>query len=111
MDNTESNSSVNSQMKKGVVELCVLALVSRKDCYGYELIEEISHTMNISEGAVYPILRRLTKDGMFKTYLKESSSGPPRKYYKITKIGEQHLKEMLKAWRSLNKRVESLLKV
>lgn len=104
------NTSVNSQLKKGVVELCVLALVSRKDCYGYELIEEISHTVDISEGTVYPILRRLTKDGMFKTYLKESSSGPPRKYYKITRVGEGHLKEMLTAWRYLNKGVESLLK-
>lgn len=106
MDNTP----VNSQMKKGVVELCVLALVSKKDCYGYELIEEISKTMDISEGTVYPILRRLTKDDMFETYLKESSSGPPRKYYKITKTGEEHLEEMLKAWRKLNKNVESLIK-
>jgi len=67
--------------------------------------------MDISEGAVYPILRRLTKDGMFKTYLKESPSGPPRKYYKITKVGEERLKDMLKSWRSLNRRVESLLKI
>jgi PadR family transcriptional regulator PadR len=104
------STSVSSQLKKGVVELCVLALVSRRDRYGYELIEEISKTIDISEGTVYPILRRLTKEGMFKTYLEESSSGPPRKYYKITKVGEEHLKEMLSAWRSLNKSVESLLK-
>lgn len=97
-------------MKKGVVELCVLALVSKKDCYGYELIEEISKTMDISEGTVYPILRRLTKEDMFETYLKESSSGPPRKYYRITSVGEEHLKEMLSSWRKLNKNVESLIK-
>ena len=104
MDNT------SSQLKKGVVELCVLALVSKKNCYGYELIEEISKTMDISAGTVYPILRRLTKEDMFDTYLKESSSGPPRKYYKITKTGESHLKEMQMAWRKLNKNVESLIK-
>jgi len=103
-------SVVNSQMKKGVVELCVLALVAKKDCYGYELIELISKRMDISEGTVYPILRRLTKEDMFETYLKESSSGPPRKYYKITKTGKEHLDIMVGAWKKLNKNVESLLK-
>ena len=102
---------INSQFKKGVVELCVLALVSRKDCYGYELIEEISKTIEISEGAVYPILRRLTKDGMFKTYLQESSSGPPRKYYKMTKPGNAYLEGMIKSWRTLNSGVDRLLKI
>lgn len=86
---------MNSQFKKGVLELCVLSLLSKKDCYGYELISKISERIYISDGTIYPILRRLSREGFFTTYLRKSQEGPPRKYYKITQLGIQR-KELLK---------------
>ncbi|MGH1467282.1 MAG: PadR family transcriptional regulator [Bdellovibrionales bacterium] len=100
---------MNSQFKKGVVEMCVLNLVCQKDRYGYELIETISKEIEISEGTIYPILRRLTKDGYFDTYLKESTGGPPRKYYKITKTGEEASQEMKSDWMEFGQKIKRLL--
>jgi PadR family transcriptional regulator, regulatory protein PadR len=100
---------MNAQFKKGVLELCVLTMISRKDYYGYELVEEISKVLEISEGTLYPILRRLTDEKYFETYLQESSEGPPRKYYKITKLGKDSQKELLKQWLEFNKQIEKLI--
>jgi PadR family transcriptional regulator PadR len=100
---------MNSQFKKGVVEMCVLSLVSQKDRYGYELIEAISKEIEISEGTVYPILRRLTKDGHFDTYLKESTGGPPRKYYKITSEGKKAAKELKSEWLEFERKIKRLI--
>ncbi|MGR5970444.1 PadR family transcriptional regulator [Bacillus paranthracis] len=64
---------MNVQFKKGVLELCVLVLLDKQDRYGYELVRSISNRIEISEGSVYPLLRRLTKEEYFTTYLQESS--------------------------------------
>ncbi len=79
---------MNIQFKKGVLELCVLVVLCRKDYYGYELVQAISKNIDIAEGTVYPLLRRLTKEGYFKTYIQESADGPARKYYQITDKGQ-----------------------
>jgi PadR family transcriptional regulator PadR len=100
---------MNAQFKKGVLELMVLSMLSRREYYGYELVEEISKVLEISEGTLYPILRRLTEEGYFETYLKESSEGPPRKYYRITKTGKEFQKEQFKQWTQFNKQVEQLI--
>lgn len=89
---------MNTQLKKGVLELCVLSIVDKKDCYGYELVDEISKNIEISDGTIYPILRRLTQEGFFTTYLKESSEGPPRKYYRLTELGKQTKDELEREW-------------
>jgi PadR family transcriptional regulator, regulatory protein PadR len=89
---------MNTQFNKGVIEMCVLALVRSRDYYGYELVETISKKIEISEGTIYPILRRLTSDKFFETYLKESSEGPPRKYYKMTDLGKQQTETLLASW-------------
>jgi PadR family transcriptional regulator PadR len=89
---------MNTQLKKGVLELCVLSIVDKKDCYGYELVDEISKNIEISDGTIYPILRRLTQEGYFTTYLKESSEGPPRKYYSLTELGKQTKEELEREW-------------
>jgi PadR family transcriptional regulator, regulatory protein PadR len=89
---------MNSQFNKGVIEMCVLALVSKRDYYGYELVETISQKIEISEGTIYPILRRLTQEKYFETYLKESSEGPPRKYYRMTTLGKAETEKLLKEW-------------
>ena len=80
---------MNSQYKKGVLELCVLSLLKKRDCYGYEISEYLSQHIDIAGGTVYPILRKLKADGLLTTYLQEESGGPPRKYYKLTGLGAE----------------------
>ncbi|MCK5249592.1 MAG: PadR family transcriptional regulator [Spirochaetaceae bacterium] len=100
---------MNNQFKKGVLELCVLELVRRKDFYGYELVQEISRDIDISEGALYPILRRLSKEGIFETYLEESDGGPPRKYYHITGEGKEQAEAVRREWEDFLERVGRIL--
>ena len=78
---------MNAQYKKGVVELCVLALLQDRDCYGYEISDALSRRIGIADGTVYPVLRKLKTDGLLTAYLEEKSGGPPRKYYSITAQG------------------------
>lgn len=80
---------MNIQYKKGVLELCVLALLHAKDMYGYEVSELLSKQIDIADGTVYPILRKLKSDGLVTTYLSEVSQGPPRKYYSLTSAGKK----------------------
>jgi PadR family transcriptional regulator, regulatory protein PadR len=101
----------NTQFKKGILELCILSIVKNRDYYGYELVEEISKRIEVAEGTVYPILRRLTVDGFFETYLRESNEGPPRKYYRITAVGRASQAELISQWKEFNKNVNSLLKL
>ena len=79
---------MNPQYKKGVLELCVLSLLRQQDRYGYEISEFLSKYIDIADGTVYPLLRKLKADGLVTTYLQEESGGPPRKYYKLTQLGE-----------------------
>lgn len=101
---------MNSQFKKGVLELCVLTYLEKKDCYGYELVTEISKNVSISEGTIYPLLRRLKMDGFVKTYLRESKEGPPRKYHQITLKGRERCQKLRKDWNEFTLKVNSLLK-
>ena len=80
---------MNAQYKKGVLELCVLSLLKKRDRYGYEISEYLAGHILISDGTVYPILRKLRTDGLLTTYLQEESGGPPRKYYKLTALGHE----------------------
>ncbi len=89
---------MNTQLKKGVLELCVLQLLLDKDRYGYELVAMISQNVQISEGTIYPLLRRLKNDGYVTTYLEESTEGPPRKYYRLTQKGEETRAALLEDW-------------
>jgi PadR family transcriptional regulator PadR len=101
---------MNSQFNKGVVEMCVLALVNKRDFYGYELVETISKKIEISEGTIYPILRRLTQEKFFETYLQESTEGPPRKYYRMTALGRKATQALLKEWNEFTTGVELIIK-
>jgi PadR family transcriptional regulator PadR len=89
---------VNIQFKKGVLELCVLSVLDRRDCYGYELVQEISRHIDISEGTIYPLLRRLKSEGYVTSYLVESPEGPPRKYYQLTASGKETLDALVREW-------------
>ncbi|NMD71476.1 PadR family transcriptional regulator [Bacillus sp. DNRA2] len=101
---------MNVQFKKGVLELCVLVLLDKQDRYGYELVQKISEQIDISEGTVYPLLRRLTKEGYFTTYLMESSEGPPRKYYQLTESGRSFLNNLLAEWKEFTDGVNQIIK-
>ena len=87
--NSEENATMSIQYKKGVLELCVMALLKKQDCYGYEISETLAKQIDISDGTVYPILRKLKADGLLTTHLQEESGGPPRKYYSLTKLGRE----------------------
>ena len=100
---------MNIQLKKGVLELCVLSLLNSSDRYGYELVAEISKCIEISEGTIYPLLRRLKNEGYVETYLTESNEGPPRKYYKLTEKGEQTRIDFLGEWRDLVSGMEKII--
>ena len=80
--------AVEVQLKKGVLELCVLALLSRGDNYAYEIASRLAEGIDMGEGTIYPLMRRMQADGLVDTYLVESSSGPPRKYYRLTEAGK-----------------------
>lgn len=101
---------MNIQFKKGVLELVVLLSVTKKDMYGYELVNEVSKVIDVNEGTIYPLLKRLTNEHYFETYLKESTEGPPRKYYHLTAAGLLY-KDSLKAeWNDFNQRVNLFIR-
>jgi PadR family transcriptional regulator, regulatory protein PadR len=100
---------MNVQFKKGVLTLCVMALTAKKDRYGYELVNSISDKFEIAEGTVYPLLRRLTKDGYFSTYLVESTEGPPRKYYQLSQTGKEYLEELISEWQTFSVGVNRII--
>src|SRR5699024_9773232 len=100
---------MNVQFKKGILEICVLVLLDKKDCYGYELVQRISDKITISEGSMYPLLGRLTKEGYVTTYIKESYSGPARKYYSLTKQGQMYLQEQMQEWKEYTKALDELI--
>lgn len=89
---------MNAQFKRGILELCVLKELLENDMYGYEVISHISQHLDVNENTIYPILRRLTKDGFFETYLKESNQGAARKYYKVTPQGFKHYLYLRDEW-------------
>ncbi|QUH20999.1 PadR family transcriptional regulator [Alkaliphilus sp. B6464] len=101
---------MNIQFKKGVLELCVLSLLVKRDYYGYELVEHISIFISISEGTIYPLLRRFRTEGYVTTYLQESQEGPPRKYYKITSKGKEVYDELEIEWESFVNGVNNIIR-
>lgn len=100
---------MNPQYKKGVIELCVLSMLYRRDCYGYEVSEHISKHIDIAGGTAYPILRKLKSNGMVSTYLSEQSGGPPRKYYVLTKLGREEYQSARTEWLDFVNAIESFL--
>ncbi len=86
------------QLRKGVLDMCVLALLARSDGYAYDIASRLAEAIGMGEGTIYPLMRRMQGDGLVKTYLEESSSGPPRKYYQLTKAGRAALAAQKTDW-------------
>jgi PadR family transcriptional regulator PadR len=96
------------QLRKGVLDLCVLALLAERDGYAYDIASRLAQEIGMGEGTIYPLMRRMQADGLVKTYLEESSSGPPRKYYQLTRTGHAAFAAQRAEWTSF---VESVAKV
>src|ERR1700751_3623600 len=97
------------QLRKGVLDLCVLALLERRDGYAYDIASRLAEGIGIGEGPIYPLMRRMQTDGLVKTYLEESSSGPPRKYYQLTKAGHAALAAQKTEWNAFTSSVAKIL--
>jgi PadR family transcriptional regulator PadR len=100
---------MDSQFKKGILKLCVMAKLDGHDMYGYEIVSNISKLIDVSEGTIYPLLRRLKNDGSVETYLIESKEGPSRKYYKLTKKGKDAFTAQKKEWIDFSRNVSKIL--
>jgi PadR family transcriptional regulator PadR len=101
--------SIPIQLKKGVLELCVLALLSRSDGYAYDIASQLAEGIDMGEGTIYPLMRRLQDEGLVATYLAESPSGPPRKYYRLTDAGRQSLQSQKAEWLGFSRAVNAIL--
>ena len=101
--------SYEQSIQKGVLDLCVLSLLHRRDCYGYEISDFLSGHIDVADGTVYPLLRKLKNEGLLTTYLQEESGGPPRKYYKLTDLGRETYQNDKAEYLKFAKAVETLL--
>jgi PadR family transcriptional regulator len=100
---------IDVQLKKGVLELCVLELLAQGDSYAYEIASKLSDAIGMGEGTVYPLMRRLSTDGLVETYLVESTTGPSRKYYRLTRTGRVALDEQREAWRAFRHAIDGIV--
>jgi PadR family transcriptional regulator len=99
------------QMRRGSIEYCVLALLESEDRYGFDITRELAGAGGLvtSEGTVYPLLTRLRNDGLVDTYWRDSSEGPKRRYYRITKVGRQALESFIAQWKPFRDSVDAIL--
>ncbi|MFC0390852.1 PadR family transcriptional regulator [Paenibacillus mendelii] len=93
-----------SQARRGILEYSILLLISKEPRYGYELVTLLDkwEPLAVTEGTLYPLLRRLLKEKYIESYWKESESGPPRKYYSLTKAGQYLMEAMSIEWNKLS---------
>lgn len=106
---TGPTGTIEIQLKKGVLGLCVLALLSRGDSYAYEIASRLSDAIGMGEGTIYPLMRRMQSEGLVETYLVESSAGPSRKYYRLTQAGQDALTIQRADWRDFSDAVNAIL--
>ena len=93
----------STQLRKGMLELCILNAIRGTSLYGYDIVRKLRNIegLVISEGTIYPILSRLKREGFVQTTIKESTEGPPRKYYELTAAGEKILSQMNGYWQDI----------
>jgi len=101
--------NVKSQMRKGVLEYCILLILQKEPAYATDIIRELQEAqLIVVEGTLYPLLTRLKNSGLLKYEWIESNQGPPRKYYELTSNGEQFLKELEQAWNEVSETINHL---
>lgn len=104
MENKQTMNVDNTQvqMRKGILEFCILAVIARGEMYASDILEKLKEAkLIVVEGTLYPLLTRLKNSGLLSYEWKESTSGPPRKYYKLTPAGETFLSELQETWNEL----------
>jgi PadR family transcriptional regulator PadR len=100
-----------AQMRKGILEYCILLLLDKQDAYASDIINKLKESkLIVVEGTLYPLLTREKNAGLLTYRWEESTQGPPRKYYTITEIGRKYLKELDKSWAEMVDSVESIKK-
>jgi PadR family transcriptional regulator, regulatory protein PadR len=106
------NMSLRSQLLKGILDGCVLAVIEKESVYGYELSKKLQEfgLSDVSEGTIYPVLLRLQKNGLIKGEMRPSESGPNRKYYFLTIEGKESLDMIVSEWKQMVEPVNSLFK-
>jgi len=105
LDNTQA------QMRRGVLEFCILSILSHKEVYSSDIIEKMKEAkLIVVEGTLYPLLTRLKNAGLLSYRWEESPSGPPRKYYSLTPLGEKFLEELRTTWNELVEAVSETTK-
>ncbi|MBQ9660054.1 MAG: PadR family transcriptional regulator [Bacteroidales bacterium] len=110
MENTAEN--VRAQMRKGVLEYCILSILNKREAYASSIIEELkAANMIVVEGTLYPLLIRQKNQGLLSYRWEESTQGPPRKYYVISEKGREQLAQMDEAWKELVETIETLKRV
>lgn len=101
--------NAEAQMRKGVLEYCILSILNREESYTSDIIKELKEAkMIVVEGTIYPLLNRLLASELLKYRWEESSSGPPRKYYSLTEKGEEFLVKLKESWLELTQAVNQL---
>lgn len=106
-----STENTKAQMRKGILEFCILLIISRGKVYSSDILSELRDAdLIVVEGTIYPLLSRLKNSGLLSYDWEESPSGPPRKYYSLTAKGEATLKELSKTWHTLSKSIGLLIK-
>lgn len=104
-----SADNVRSQMRKGVLEYCILSILNKKESYASSIIDELKRAnMIVVEGTLYPLLIRQKNQGLLTYRWEESTQGPPRKYYMITDKGRNQLQDMDSAWNEIVESIEKL---
>lgn len=101
--------AIDIQLKKGVLGLCVLALLARSENYAYEIASQMAQAIGMGEGTIYPLMRRMQSDGLVETYLVESQSGPPRKYYRLTAAGRRSFEQQKAEWAAFSNAVNDIV--
>jgi PadR family transcriptional regulator, regulatory protein PadR len=103
--------NAKAQMRKGVLEFCILSILSKGDAYATDLLNKLKESeLIVVEGTLYPLLTRQKNAGLLSYRWEESTQGPPRKYYALTDNGREVLKELEASWRELIEAVDSILK-
>lgn len=103
--------NTQAQMRKGILEYCILLVISKQDVYVSDIINKLKDSkIIVVEGTIYPLLTRLKNAGLLSYRWEESPQGPPRKYYNITEMGRQSLNEQEKSWDELTEAIEKLRK-
>lgn len=101
--------NVKSQMRKGMLEYCIMLLLHKEAAYASDIIQKLKEAqLIVVEGTLYPLLTRLKNDDLLSYEWAESTQGPPRKYYKLTPKGEEFLGELETSWRELNETVNHI---